>query len=193
MNFRIFKFLNRYYNLKHSIKNKQGDIILKKLPICKACINGTLCLNCQDRYDKGYVNQFDIDLANDFLEIEKTKFPDLKKASFYNAVDVEDIVFLVIGKGHKSKYGSKVLEHIRKIYEIPEIILIEKGPVKNLLERIISPAKLLGLNQIYIPTGEIEYRVVILNEDKDKLRISIKSLEKASSIIIRGIAKISFS
>lgn len=156
-------------------------------------MSGSLCMSCQERFDQGYVTQFDIDLARDFLELEKKEFPGLKKASFYNAVDVGKIVFLVIGKGQKTIFNDKLIDYIKELYEIPEIALIEKASAKSMIQQIMHPAKLLGVNEIYIPTGEIEYRVVISKEDKLKIKIPIDLLEKASSIIIRGITKVEFS
>ncbi|MBD3353502.1 MAG: hypothetical protein GF364_18610 [Candidatus Lokiarchaeota archaeon] len=167
---------------------------MKKLPVCKACISGALCFACQEKFDKGYITQFDIDLATDLLELERgEKFPQLKTASFYNAVDVGEIVFLVIGKGNRVLYTEDLLSYIKELYEINEIILIEKGSAKEMLEQIIAPAKMLGINKIYIPTGDTEYRVVISAEDKEKVRIPIELLEDAASIMIRGIAKLRFS
>jgi len=165
---------------------------MKNLPVCKACVDSALCNQCQEKFDKGLVTQFDLDLAKDFIELEK-KFPDLKKLSFYNAVDTGNIVFLVVGGGQKEKFTKEILKEVKDIYELKEIQMIEKGPVKEMLEQIIAPAKLFGINQIYIPTGETEYRVVISKEDKDKIKVPLNLLEKASSIIIRGIAKIEFS
>jgi transcription antitermination factor NusA-like protein len=162
---------------------------MKNLPVCKTCVGGTLCNQCQEKFDKGLISQFDIDLAKDFLELEQ-KFPDLKKLSFYNAVDTGNIVFLVVGGGQKEKFTKEILKEVKDSYELKAIQLIEKGPDKEMLEQIIAPAKLFGINRIYIPTGDTEYRVVISKEDKDKIKIPLNLLEKASSIIIRGIAKV---
>ncbi|MHA1339991.1 MAG: hypothetical protein ACTSRZ_10380 [Promethearchaeota archaeon] len=167
-------------------------MLIKKLPVCKACIGGTLCFACQEKFNKGYITQFDLDLATDLLELEKEKFSQLKTASFYNAVDVEDVVFLVIGKNDHEKFSDELLDYIKELYDIPEIVLISKGSPKEMVEQIIAPAKLVGINKIYIPTGESEYKIVISKEDKEKLRFSIKIIENAASIIIRGIAKINF-
>lgn len=166
---------------------------MKKIPLCRTCLSGSLCISCQERFDQGYITQFDIDLAKDFLELEKKDFPGLKKASFYNAVDTGKIVFLVIGQGQKTIFNDKLLKYIKELYEIPDIVLIEKASAKSMIEQIMYPAKLLGVNEIYIPTGEIEYRVMISKEDKEKIEIPIDLLEKASSIIIRGITKVEFT
>lgn len=167
---------------------------MKKLPVCKTCVSGSLCFSCQERFDKGFITQFDIDLAVDLLEMESEDHPELKTASLYNAVDVGDIVFLVVGKGNisKNKYRPELLNKIKELYEIPRLMLIEKGSVKSMIEQIIEPAKLLGVNEIFIPTGDKEYRVVISDEDRDKIQIPVELLEKACSQIIRGDTKIQF-
>jgi hypothetical protein len=166
---------------------------LKKLPVCKACISGSLCLSCQERFDEGKVTQFGIDLANDLLTLEE-KYPELKNASFYQAVDIGSTVFLVIGQGHRSRFKKELLDELCELYELPRIDLIEKGPVKKMIEQLIGPdVRLLGVNQIYIPTGDTEYRIIISKEDKDRIRIPINDLQKASSLIIREITKVSFN
>ncbi|MHA1109594.1 MAG: hypothetical protein ACTSRE_00720 [Promethearchaeota archaeon] len=169
--------------------------------MCKTCLNGSLCYSCQERFDGGLITQFDIDLANDLMQIQEKDFPDLKTASFHNAVDVGDIVFVIIGKGDTSKYTPELLLKIKDLYYIQNIVLMEKGPFKEMIQELISPEILLGLNQIYLPTMETEYRVNISDPDKfirnqghiGKHRIPLESLEKACSLMIRGITKVSFS
>ena len=89
---------------------------MKKLPVCKTCATGSLCYSCQERFDGGFVTQFDIDLTNDLMELQEKEFPDLKTASFHNAIDVGDIVFLVIGKGDSPKYSPELLLKIKDLY-----------------------------------------------------------------------------
>jgi hypothetical protein len=174
---------------------------LKKLPVCKTCLTGSLCYSCQERFDGGYITQFDLDLANDLIDLQEKEFPELKTASFHNAIDVGDIVFLVVGKGDSSKFTPELLLKIKDLYIIQNIVLIEKGPVKVMIQELISPEILLGLNQIYLPTMETEYRVNISDPDRfirnqgfiGNHHIPLESLEKASSLMIRGITKVSFS
>jgi len=174
---------------------------LKKLPVCKTCISGSLCYSCQERLDGGYISQFDIDVAKDLLDFQEGEFPELKTASFHNAIDVGDIVFIVIGKGDRSKFRLELLNKIKDLYVIQNIVLIEKGPLKEMIQELISPEILLGLNQIYLPTNETEYRVNISDPERiirnqgyiGKYSIPLESLEKACSLMIRGITKVSFN
>jgi hypothetical protein len=135
------------------------------------------------------------------MELQEKEFPELKTASFINAIDVGDIVFLVIGNGDTPKYSPELLLKIKDLYYIQNVVLMEKGPVKEMIQELISPEILLGLNQIYLPTMESEYRVNISDPDRfirnqghiGKHRIPLESLEKACSLMIRGITKVSFS
>ena len=134
------------------------------------------------------------------MELQE-KFPDLKNASFHNAIDVGDIVFIVVGKGDSQKYIPELLLKIKDLYIIQDVVLIEKGPLKEMIQELISPEILLGLNQIYLPTMESEYRINISDPDRfirnqgqiGKHGIPLESLEKACSLMIRGITKVSFS
>ncbi len=169
--------------------------------MCKTCISGSLCYSCQERFDQGFITQFDIDLANDLMEFQEKDFPELKTVSFHNAIDVQDIVFIVVGKGDGIKISPELLLKIKDLYIIQNIVLIEKGPLKEMIQELISPEILLGVNQIYLPTMETEYRVNISDPDRlirsdgyiGKHRIPLDSLEKACSIMIRGITKVSFT
>jgi len=169
---------------------------MKVLPADKTCINsGFLCNNCQARLDAGEISEFEIDLAKDLirLEEENEEFAYLKSISFYKAIDFEDIIILVIGKKDKIKFTQKLLTWIKETYEIDGLILIEKSnKPRPVVEALIAPFKLVSLNEIFLATGDIQFRAVLWEEDKESILFTTEELEDLILELTGNICRIEF-
>ena len=126
---------------------------MKVLPADKTCIkSGFLCNTCQAKLDAGEISEFEIDLAKDLIKLEEenNEFAFLKNISFYKAIDFEDLVILVVGKRDKLKITLSLMNWIKETYEIDKIILVQntKKP-RPVVEALISPFKLISLNEIF--------------------------------------------
>ena len=154
---------------------------MKNLPACKTCVSsGFLCTSCQEKLDTGVLTQFELDLAKDLLVLEeKEKFGFLKNISFYKAIDFEDVVILVVGKKDKIKTTQKLINWVKKTYEVDKLILIEqtKNP-RAALESLITPSKLISLNEIFLATGDIEFKGVLSKEDQEVILFTKEELEE---------------
>ncbi|HEC40164.1 MAG TPA: hypothetical protein ENI29_18140 [bacterium] len=169
---------------------------MKILPADKTCINsGFLCTNCQSRLDTGEVSEFEIDLAKDLLKLEEEneKFNFLKKISFYKAIDYEDVALLIVGKNDKLIFTTELLDWIKETYEIDEIILVEKTKKpRPVIEALISPYKLVSLNEIFLATGDVQFRAILFNDDKDKILFTKEELEELISELTGNVARVEF-
>jgi len=154
---------------------------MKNLPACKTCVSsGFLCTSCQEKLDTGVLTQFELDLAKDLLVLEEEeKFGFLKNISFYKAIDFEDVVILVVGKKDKIKTTQKLINWVKKTYEVDKLILIEhtKNP-RAALESLIDPSKLISLNEIFLATGDIEFKGVLSKEDQEVILFTKEELEE---------------
>ena len=154
---------------------------MKNLPACKTCVSsGFLCTSCQEKLDTGVLTQFELDLAKDLLVLEEgEKFGFLKNISFYKAIDFEDVVILVVGKKDKIKTTQKIINWVKETYEVDELILIEqtKNP-RAALESLIAPSKLISLNEIFLATGDIEFKGVLSKEDQEAILFTKEELEE---------------
>jgi transcription antitermination factor NusA-like protein len=130
--------------------------------------------------DEGDITPFELDLAKDLIEMEqKEKYGYLKNVSFFKAIDYEDVVILVVGKGDKIRIGQDLINWIKDIYEIDKIILVEKtDKPRPALESLIAPGKLISLNEIFLATGDVEFRAVIRKADKSKILFTRQELEE---------------
>jgi len=169
---------------------------MKVLPADKTCINsGFLCSNCQARLDAGEISEFEIDLAKDFIKLEEEheEFAYLKDISFYKAIDFEDIIILVIGKKDKIKFTPKLITWINETYEIDGLILIEKSnKPRPVVEALIAPFKLVSLNEIFLATGDIQFRAVLWEADKESILFTTEELEELILELTGSICKIEY-
>jgi len=154
---------------------------MKNLPACKTCVNsGFLCASCQEKLDTGVLTQFELDLAKDLLGLEEEeKYGFLKNISFYKAIDFEDVVILVVGKKDKIKTSQDLINWVNETYEVDELILIEqtKNP-RAALESLIAPSKLISLNEIFLATGDIEFKGVLSKADQKVILFTKEELEE---------------
>ena len=154
---------------------------MKILPACKTCVSsGFLCTSCQEKLDTGVLTQFELDLAKDLLALEEEeKFGFLSIVKFFKTIDFEDVVIFVVGKKDKIKITPRLISWIKETYEVEEIIFIEqtKKP-RATLESLIAPCKLISLNEIFLATGDIEFKGVLSKKDQEDLLFTKEELEE---------------
>ncbi len=169
---------------------------MKVLPADKTCINsGFLCTNCQARLDAGEITEFEIDLAKNLIQLEEQeeKFAFLKDISFYKAIDYEDLIILVVGRKDKLKITPDLVAWIKETYEIDELIFIEKtNKPRPVVEALIAPYKLLSLNEIFLATGDVQFRAVLWEDDKEKILFTKEELEELIYELTGNITRVEF-
>ncbi|MFX1446116.1 MAG: hypothetical protein ACFFHV_22120 [Promethearchaeota archaeon] len=170
---------------------------MKNLPACKTCVNsGFLCNSCQKKLDEGEITDFELDLAKELLQLEENdgRFDFLKNISFYKAIDYEDVVILVVDRKDKIRISEELLTWIKETYEIDEIILIEKtNNPRAVLEGLISPAKVVSLNEIFLATGDIEFKGILRKSDKDKILFTKEELQDLVLELTGNVTRIEFT
>ena len=170
---------------------------MKNLPACKTCVNsGFLCNSCQKKLDEGEITEFELDLAKELLELEESdgRFDYLRDISFYKAIDFEDVVILVVDKNDKIRISEDLLTWIKETYEIDQIILVEKtNKPRAVIEGLISPAKVISLNEIFLATGDIEFKGILRKSDKDNILFTKEELEELVLELTGKVTRIEFA
>ncbi|MFX0032258.1 MAG: hypothetical protein ACFE8V_12510 [Promethearchaeota archaeon] len=168
---------------------------MKNLPACQTCvISGFLCNSCEQKLDAGELTEFELDLAKKLLELEEQeKYSFLKNISFYKAIDFEDVVLIVMDRKDRIKISEDLINWIKETYEIDELIFVErtKKP-RPVLEALIAPSKLISLNEIFLATGDIEFKAVLYLRDKEKILFTKKELEELVLELTEQIIRIEF-
>jgi transcription antitermination factor NusA-like protein len=154
---------------------------LRTIPICKICAKtGVLCYSCQTKLEEGAISQIDIDLSNYLMELESSKFPALKNVNFYRSIQADSVLILVVGKAEIAQFigpRGKLIKLLQEKFG-KNIRIIEKvTDLKKTIEDLIVPAELLGMNKIYLPTGEVESKARLKLGDENRLPAKTSVLE----------------
>ena len=149
-----------------------------KTPVCDSDLkSGELCPSCEKKLAEGRMEKLDVEVARILFRINDRY--NITNASFYKAIDLGRVVLiltrgevgLLIGK--QGKIVSEISSSLGKKVRIAEA----SGDVKKTIADIITPARLLGINQAYHEGKEIT-KVRIARADKAELPLDVASLEK---------------
>jgi len=167
---------------------------MKKLPVCAVCAStGFLCINCSDKMESGEISEFEVEISKELVRMEEEGHTELKDASFVKVIDFGKIVLFFVGQGDRPKFLKGVVQAIQEIFDIDRIQVIEFSTnINRLVENLVYPAKLLGVNQIYLPMGTVEYKARVTKGDEENLPLHIEDLEEIIEELTGKTTKIVF-
>lgn len=147
-------------------------------PVCYFDLrSGILCPRCEAKLRSGEITELDVEVARLLVNLE-SRFPHLQKASFIKAVDAEEYVFVVVGRGDLAKLNP-IIGDLRRILSDklgkPTIMLENQSDPRPLLEDLLSPLRIIGMNTVWIPDGTREIHIIV-SGSKRNLPVSEKIL-----------------
>jgi len=164
-----------------------------KLPICEICAKTKImCAGCEDKVKTGGIADLDVKVSTLLFEMN-SKY-NLENADLYKAVDLGKIILILtrgeVGVliGKEGKVVSELSQKLGKKVRIAEY----SGDLKKTISDMIVPAKLVGINQVYLPDGKISYKVRLLRSEMKQLPVDINTLEKALNSLFGGKSRIDF-
>ncbi len=149
------------------------------IPICQVDLrSGILCPRHQKELDTGVFSPLDLEVMKTLLDLEG-KIPNLKDVTYLKSAQTSDFaVLLLSGQNLPSNFWGRVGSELRGKLNV-NLRVIEKAPsLKRLVEQIIAPVRVVGVNTIWIPDGSRESSVVIERGDVNRLPSSPESVEK---------------
>lgn len=164
-----------------------------KGPICSVCINSDiLCAGCEDKLKNGVISQGDVDLARALTKLVE-KHPSLAHSEFKKTISHKDMFLVLVPKGMAGNFIGKRGIFIKELSEILGKLRIkiieETSNPKELVQKILYPAQLLGVNVVYAGNREI-FKVRVPLSDRAKIfnkdileAMFAKLLEKEANIV----------
>jgi len=150
-----------------------------KFPICTFCLKtGVLCARCQEKLARGEITELDLRVAKAFLELE-SKFSILKGIQYHKAIQHDNFTVVLIS-GAGSTLRPLWLRIARALGEKleSEVRVVEKtSNLKLLVEQIIAPCRLLGVNTLWLPDGTEENTIRVPRFDRRRLPAKQEVLE----------------
>jgi len=138
--------------------------------------------------DSGEITALDLKIGRMLLSIEKD-YPILQDVTFYGAVNADNTLALIVGKGDVARmlsYGGKIVKEISKLTG-KNIRILEHGvDVRKFLEDLFAPLSVVTINKIWLPDGTVETRVIL---DRRSGKISKQRMKALKEIAkkVQGI------
>ncbi|MEN3035582.1 MAG: transcription elongation factor NusA [Candidatus Methanosuratincola sp.] len=163
-----------------------------KTPICYFCAkSGVLCPRCQEKLDKGEITQADVEVSKWFIDLE-AKNPQLKDYSILRTVKLPNMVIVMVSGSSNKALLSKVSKQLSDEKRISVRIVEKTSSIKRLLEQIVTPARVMGANTVWLPDGSWESTIKMPKSDVRKMPIDPKSAVDAIRILTGEVIHIVF-
>ncbi|AHC51124.1 transcription elongation factor NusA [Sulfolobus acidocaldarius SUSAZ] len=157
-----------------------------KIPLDYICVkSGLLCNRCQSLVEKGEVENFEVDLLKQLIELEETQFRELKDSTYHKSYKVGNLLILIVTSGSQMSYQKwiKVAKALQEKIGLRVRVLEKSNSIKSTAVQLLTPARVLGVNTVWLPDGTVQYVVRISKQEKRFLPADETSLEEALSKI----------
>ncbi|MGQ9788415.1 MAG: hypothetical protein ACUVQM_03790 [Candidatus Hadarchaeaceae archaeon] len=162
-------------------------------PICKICLkSGILCQGCSQKIKEGKISKLELNVSLALFELSK-KHKELDQLIFKRAIDFDGLAILVVGAGQIPLLvgrRGKIVQELEKILKTKVRIIEEGSNEKKLIQDLLTPADVLGINILYTKSGD-EHRVRVphqhirrLPTKKEKLEAALNKLTNKNYTII---------
>ncbi len=157
-----------------------------QIPLDYICVkSGVLCPRCQALVDSGAVGEYEVEVMRALIELEeKEGMSILKKATYHKTYIVGDMYVIVMDLGigtsvplftrHARVLEQKLQEKLgRRVKVIPKA-----NDVRGLASFLLYPARVMGVNTLWLPDGSIEYVIRVSRRDQRLLAGRKEEYEK---------------
>jgi transcription antitermination factor NusA-like protein len=171
-----------------------GVSTIVKIPLDHICVKtGVLCPRCQSLVDSGKVDRKEIPVMKTLIELEENnkEFRFLKNIKYVKTIWIDNLAVLIIKSSssnpHQLKKLAKTLsERLNTRFQVIE----QTKDLKKLASQLLSPARVMGVNMIWLPDGTIEYVIRVSRYDQRLLPSKTEILEQALSKVLNSPARI---
>jgi len=158
-----------------------------KIPLDYLCVKtGVLCPRCQRLVDTGVVKDYEVPVMRALLELEeRPDFKYLKDSVYVKAIKLNDIMILIVevrDPNVKPKDLGRLGRVLSNKLSIKVRVVNEVGgDIRQLAKQLIYPARVAGVNTLWLPDGSVEHIVRIPKGDLRYLPMRTSSLEEVLS------------
>jgi transcription antitermination factor NusA-like protein len=143
-----------------------------------------LCPNCQAKFDRGEITEFDIQFSKWLLEKEKA-YPGLDNLTLRKAARAGNRLILVVNKKNKDVLLAEEALMQELTDEYGEVIVIEGAPkLRRIVREFIAPANEVGVNSLWSADGTKENIVMLREEDRERIKYDNDELREIISAIM---------
>lgn len=134
--------------------------------------------------DSGEVDSREVDIMKALIELEESGNQLLKKAVYHKAyfIDSQMIVIVMdLGVGTSvpvyTKYARNIERELSSKLGVRVKLIPRTGDLRGLALHLLYPARVLGVNTLWLPDGSVEYVVRVSRRDRRFLEKNRKFFE----------------
>ena len=151
-----------------------------KTPICDICLkSGMLCSGCKKNLETGRITDLDVILSQQLFLLSQ-EFNISKTITFFQAFEEQGTAIMVINEedvGSIIGKGGKIIKQLQRNIGMKIRVVAHTTDSKRITEDLLYPARVTGINRLYLPSGEMRKKLRIHLKDKKKLPMDLKSVE----------------
>jgi len=141
--------------------------------------------------DKGEVTEADVEVSKWFIDYE-AKSPQLRDYVIHRTVKVPKMMIIMVRGGANRALLTKVSKQLSDEKRTNVRIVEKTSSIKRLLEQIVTPARVMGANTVWLPDGSWESTIRMPRSDLRKMPLDPKSAEEAIKILAGEVIHIVF-
>ncbi len=160
-----------------------------KIPLDHVCVRtGVLCPRCRRLVESGEVEKFEVDVMRELLNLEtRSDFKFLRDAVYIKSLMARDMLVLVIDlkdtSVHPRMLGRLGRALSDRLKVRVRVINKAHGDLREIARQLVYPARVIGVNTLWLPDGTVEHIVRIPRSDSRYLPSNTTVLEDLLSKI----------
>lgn len=167
-----------------------------KTALCNFCLrSGILCQKCLARVKSGEISKLDLKIARLLSSLEE-KYPSLQNVYFHKAVDVDNTLALVVGRGDVPRllgYGGKIIKALGAEVGKAVRVLEYGADDRKFLGDLFAPLSIVAINTIWLPDGTTETRVILRKRRGRQPPFSVKALKEIGRKVRNMALRVEFA
>jgi len=139
-----------------------------------------LCPGCTAKIKDGELSDNDLEIAKELYRLSQEN-KGLKDVKFKRSIKVGNLIIILIEAGEIGSIigkGGNVIRGLSKKLNKKIRVIEESKDVKKVSADLLYPAKVYGINIVYMPDGTIIKRLRLGKEFERKLPIATKSVKE---------------
>jgi len=167
-----------------------------RIPLDHICVkSGVLCPRCQGLVDSRFVEYYEIDVMRVLLDLEeKSEFKFLKDAVYHKTLKLADLLVIIIQLPDSLTNQRLINKLDKQLSEVlgTKVRVIDKSTnnIRSIAFQLVTPARISGINTLWLPDGSVQYIVRIPKSDSRYLPASKEVIEEVLSTLIGSNVRI---
>lgn len=149
-------------------------------PLCSICLESDdiLCTGCQQKVDDGDIDEVAVDVSRLLYDLSQD-IPTLEDVEIKEVRRTEEAIVIITAAGDGPKVVGKngeVVKELAEEFDRSIRVVEDSGKPQEVIENLLEPVDLQGINTVYKPDGT-EQKIVVDKDDKRRVPMTTEEFE----------------